>query len=48
MNALHTAAETPPRRVRDEVRDGIAVIAFSIVASSAAAVALLVLRSLAG
>jgi hypothetical protein len=39
----------PARRVRHEVRDGVAVIAFSAVASSGLAVALLLLvRLLAG
>jgi hypothetical protein len=38
----------PARRVRHEVRDGIAVIAFSAVASSALALALLLLLRLAG
>jgi len=33
----------PPRRVREEVRDGLTVIAFSAVASSALAVALMLL-----
>lgn len=37
-----------PRRVREEVRDGLVVIAFSAVASTAAALALLLLTSLAG
>ena len=38
----------PPRRVRDEVRDGVAVIAFSAIASSALAVALLLIVRRAG
>ncbi len=38
----------PARRVRHEVRDGIAVIAFSAFASSALAVGLLLLVRLAG
>jgi hypothetical protein len=38
----------PPRRVREEVRDGLAVVAFSAVASSAMAVALVLLTTLAG
>ena len=38
----------PVRRVRDEVRDGVAVIAFSAVASSAFAVALFLVVRLAG
>jgi hypothetical protein len=37
----------PPRRVRHEVRDGLAVIAFSAVVSSALAVALTLLVHLA-
>lgn len=35
------------RRVREEVRDGLAVMAFSAVASSALAVALMILARLA-
>ena len=38
----------PPRRVRHEVRDGIAVAVFSALASSALAGALLLLTRLAG
>jgi len=38
----------PVRRVRQEVRDGVAVIAFSAVASPAAALTLLLLVRLAG
>ena len=38
----------PPRRVREEVRDGIAVAAFSAVASTALAVVLIALTTLAG
>lgn len=38
----------PTRRVREEVKDGIAVMAFSATASSALALALLLLTSLAG
>ncbi len=38
----------PVRRVRHEVRDGLAVVAFSAVASSALALVLLVLVRLAG
>ena len=38
----------PVRRVRDEVRDGVAVIAFSAVASSVFAVALFLVVRLAG
>jgi hypothetical protein len=38
----------PQRRVREEVRDGLAVVAFSAVASSAMAVALVLLTTLAG
>ena len=36
------------RRVREDVRDGLAVMAFSAMASSALAVALLLLTRLAG
>jgi hypothetical protein len=38
----------PSRRVRDDVRDGVAVVAFSAVASTVLAVALLLLVTLAG
>jgi hypothetical protein len=38
----------PTRRVREEVRDGIAVIAFSAAASSALAVTLMLLARLVG
>ena len=38
----------PTRRVRHEVRDGVAVIAFSALASSALAVAVMLLVALAG
>jgi hypothetical protein len=38
----------PARRVRHQVRDGVAVIAFSATASTALAVALLLLTQLAG
>ena len=38
----------PTRRVRHEVRDGVAVIAFSAAASTALAVALMLLVTLAG
>lgn len=38
----------PQRRVREEVRDGIAVVAFSAVASSALAWAMVLLTALAG
>jgi hypothetical protein len=37
----------PTRRVREEVKDGLAVIAFSAAASTALAVALMVLVQLA-
>lgn len=41
--------EQPPvRRVREEVRDGIAVVCFSAVASVAFALALMLLVTLAG
>ncbi|MDP9444179.1 MAG: hypothetical protein M3P83_07465 [Actinomycetota bacterium] len=47
--AGHTGVRPgPPRRVREQVRDGLVVIAFSAVASSAAALALLLLTALAG
>lgn len=39
---------TPARRVRHEVRDGIAVIAFSAVSSSVLAVALMMFNRLVG
>ena len=39
---------TPARRVRHQVKDGVAVIAFSAASSSALAVALLLLVRLAG
>ena len=43
------APEEPPvRRVRDEVRDGVAVVVFSGVTSTAVAVFVLVLTKLAG
>ena len=38
----------PPRRVRHEVRDGVAVIAFSAVSSTVLAVALLIFVRLVG
>jgi hypothetical protein len=38
----------PVRRVRDEVREGLAVIAFSALASSALGVALMLFLSVAG
>jgi hypothetical protein len=38
----------PPRRVREEVRDGLAVAAFSALASTALAMALVALTTLAG
>ncbi len=38
----------PEKRVREEVRDGLAVIVFSAAASSALAVALMLVMSLAG
>ena len=38
----------PPRRVREEVRDGLAVAAFSAVASSVLAAALFLFTSWAG
>jgi hypothetical protein len=38
----------PPRRVREEVRDGIAVAAFSAAASTALAVVMITLTTLAG
>ncbi|MGH3384049.1 MAG: hypothetical protein ACRDO1_05685 [Nocardioidaceae bacterium] len=47
MQVEGTADDRPPRRVRDEVKDGLAVIAFSAAASSALAVVLVVLTTLA-
>lgn len=38
----------PPRRVRDEVRDGLAVIVVSALASTGLALVLVVLTTLAG
>jgi len=43
-----TPAVRPVRRVRQEVRDGLMVVAFSAVASSAVAVILATLPRLAG
>jgi hypothetical protein len=40
--------ERPVRRVREEVRDGVAVVVCSAVTSTAVAVAVLVLTKLAG
>jgi hypothetical protein len=45
---MNAAEERPVRRVRDEVKDGLAVIVFSAVASSALALMLVVLSALAG
>ncbi len=42
------AAARPVRRVRHEVRDGVAVIAFSAAASTALAMLLLLLARVAG
>ena len=42
-----SGTSAPVRRVRDEVRDGIAVLAFSAAASTAVALALLLLIGLA-
>jgi hypothetical protein len=41
-------ATAPVRRVRHQVRDGVAVVAFSAAASTAVAIALLVLVRVAG
>ncbi len=41
------ASRQPERRVREEVRDGLAVIVFSAAASSALAVALMLVVNLA-
>ncbi|MEO5708285.1 MAG: hypothetical protein ABIQ59_00485 [Nocardioidaceae bacterium] len=43
-----TPVTTPARRVRHEVRDGVAVIAFSAAASTGLALALVLLARLAG
>ena len=43
-----TVTQPPVRRVRQEVRDGIAVIAFSAAASTGLALALLLLVRAAG
>ncbi len=43
-----TTTEQPVRRVRQHVRDGLAVVVTSLVASTALAVALTVLTKLAG
>ena len=40
--------EPPVRRVREEVRDGVAVVVFSAIMSTAVSVAVLVLMKLAG
>ncbi len=40
--------EPPVRRVREEVKDGAAVVAFSAAMSSAVAIAVLILMKLAG
>lgn len=53
MNVVGVSADAlergrPRRRVREEVRDGMAVAAFSAVASSALAVLLIMLTTLAG
>ena len=42
------AQAVPTRRVRQEVRDGVAVVAFSAAASTGLALALLLLLRLAG
>ena len=46
--ALTTAPGRPVRRVRHEVRDGVAVVAFSAAASTALAMLLLLLARVAG
>jgi hypothetical protein len=45
---MSAAEERPVRRVRDEVKDGLAVIVFSAVASSALALTLVLLSTLVG
>ncbi|MEJ7707972.1 MAG: hypothetical protein WKF82_12310 [Nocardioidaceae bacterium] len=40
--------EPPVRRVREEVKDGVAVICFSVLTSTTVAVALTMLTKLAG
>jgi hypothetical protein len=47
VRAESTAHEPPLRRVRDEVKDGLAVMAFSAAASSALAVVLVVITTFA-
>jgi hypothetical protein len=45
---LHAHPLTPARRVRHEVRDGVAVIAFSAAASTSVALMLLLVTRVAG
>jgi hypothetical protein len=47
VRAGSTAHEPPLRRVRDEVKGGLAVMAFSAAASSALAVVLVVITTFA-
>lgn len=47
MQVEGTVDDRPQRRVREEVKDGLAVIAFTAAASSALAVVLVVLTALA-
>ena len=46
LSARPIGAVRPVRRVRHEVRDGLAVIAFSVVASSGLALALMLFLSM--
>jgi hypothetical protein len=48
MNSMLPPTAVPQRRVRQEVRDGLAVIGFSAVASTGVALALLLLVRFAG
>jgi len=48
MNSMLPPAAAPERRVRQEVRDGLAVIGFSAFASTGVALALLLLVRVAG
>lgn len=48
MNAAHTDGAPRARRIREDVWDGVRVMAFSCVASSCTAVGLLLLARLAG
>ncbi len=48
MSAPHTEDAPPVRRIREDVRDGALVMAFSCVASTATALALLLFVRLVG